>query len=445
MRQRSKNAGKKIVSAVFSQHSACAIDRAFDKLARFLAWRNSITLMTQKSSSQNDRLGHATIAVHGGERVDEQPFGAVVSPIFHSATFAFESFAEMRRYANGELPEAYFYSRYGNPTVAEAERKIAELEGAESCVVTSSGSAATFCALAALCEAGDEVIACDSVYGGTVKTLTKVLNRFGISSRFISIDEINSLDSLSSEPGRVFWFETPANPLNRIVDLQRAARAARDAGLFSIVDNTFASPILQQPIAHGIDAVMHSATKYLGGHSDLTAGAVAGAQDFIDRVRQISIMVGTTLDPAAAYLLSRGMKTLQLRVNASCDNALRLARALSDHPKVAQVYYPGLENDPGNALAKTQMSAFGGVVAIDVAGGEDEVERLFDSLKLVRTAPSLGGVETLASYPLYSSHAGFSEAQLKAAGVSAATVRFAVGIESAEDIIADITQALDNI
>jgi cystathionine beta-lyase/cystathionine gamma-synthase len=387
----------------------------------------------------------STIAVHGGERANEQPFGAVVSPVFHSATYAFESFAEMRRYARGELPEAYFYSRYSNPTVAEAERKIAELEGAESCVVTSSGSAATFCALAALCETGDEVIAADSVYGGTVKTLTKVLRRFGISSRFIGLAEVAELDKLAGERARVFWFETPANPLNRIVDLKMAAQVSKNAGLFSIVDNTFASPILQRPLAHGIDAVMHSATKYLGGHSDLTAGAVAGRKDFIDRVRQLSVMVGTTLDPAAAYLLSRGMKTLELRVRASCDNALLLARKLQAHPKVARVYYPGLEDDPGHALAKQQMTGFGGVVALDLVGGEPEVERLFNSFKLVRTAPSLGGVETLASYPLYSSHAGFSDEQLKAAGVSPATVRFAVGIETATDIVADITQALDSI
>jgi len=401
--------------------------------------------MNPDHSAADRKLAQATVAVHGGELHDEQPFGAVVSPVFHSATYAFASFAEMRSYARGELPEAYFYSRYSNPTVAEAERKIAELEGAESCVVTSSGSAATLCAVAALCDTGDEVIASDSVYGGTVKTLTKVLSKFGISSRFIALDGIPDLDKLSSERARVFWFETPANPLNRIVDLQMAARAARNAGLFSIVDNTFASPVLQQPIAHGIDAVMHSATKYLGGHSDLTAGAVAGSKDFIDRVRQISVMVGTTLDPAAAYLLSRGMKTLDLRVHASCDNALRLAQELQSHPRVDRVYYPGLEDDPGHLLAKQQMKAFGGVVAINVVGGEPEVERLFNSLKLVRTAPSLGGVETLASYPLYSSHAGFSEAQLEAAGVSPATVRFAVGIEAAEDIIADIRQALDSI
>ncbi len=401
--------------------------------------------MSRKSSAEDTHLSQATLAVHGGELADPQQFGAVVSPVFHSATFAFENFNEMRRYARGELPEAYFYSRYGNPTVAEAERKIAELEGAEGCVVTSSGSAATFCAIAAVCKSGDEVIACDSVYGGTVKVLTKLFSRFGIHSRFISLDEVKRLPELVGERSRVFWFETPANPLNRIVDLAVAVEASRKAKLLSVIDNTFASPILQQPISHGIDAVMHSATKYLGGHSDLTAGAVAGNKDFIDRVRQVSVMVGTTLDPAAAYLLARGMKTLDVRVRASCNNALLLARTLRSHSKVARVYYPGLEDDPGHEIAKRQMSGFGGIVAIDVVGGEPEVEKLFDSLQLVRTAPSLGGVETLASYPLYSSHAGFSEDQLRAAGVSPSTVRFSAGIEAAEDIIADITRALDRV
>jgi len=401
--------------------------------------------MSPIDSARDLKLSPGTIAVHGGERTDEQEFGAVVSPVFHSATFAFKDFDEMRRYAHGELPDAYFYSRYANPTVAEAERKIAELEGAEACVVTSSGSAATFCTMATLCASGDEVIACDSVYGGTVKILTKVLSRFGIRSRFISVDEIPNLSELAGETSRVFWFESPANPLNRIVDLSLAAEVSKTAGLFSVVDNTFASPVLQQPIAHGIDAVMHSATKYLGGHSDLTAGAVVGNKEFIDRVRQTSVLVGATLDPAAAYLLSRGMKTLDVRVRRSCDNALLLATALRNHPKVARVYYPGLEDDPDHTLAKLQMKAFGGVVAIDLVGGEQEVEKLFNSLRLVRTAPSLGGVETLASYPMYSSHAGFSDEQLKAAGVSPATVRFALGIETAADIIADVTQSLSMI
>jgi methionine-gamma-lyase len=401
--------------------------------------------MTVNNSPPENKFSQATLAVHGGERTEQQPHGAVVSPVFHTATFAFENFDQMRRYARGELTDVYFYSRYANPTVAEAERKIAELEGAEAALVTSSGSAATFCALATLSEAGDEVIACDSIYGGTVKMLTKVFSRLGIATRFVSLDEIPNLAEIAGKRSKVFWFETPANPLNRIVDLDMVADVCRQAKLFSVVDNTFASPVLQRPIEHGIDAVMHSATKYLGGHSDLTAGALTGGKEFIDRARQTSVMVGTTLDPAAAYLLSRGMKTVALRVGASCDNALALARALRKHPKVSRVYYPGLEDDPGHVLASRQMSGFGGVVAIDIVGGEPEVEKLFDSLKLVRTAPSLGGVETLASYPLYSSHAGFSDEQLKAAGVSDATVRFAVGIEGSADIIADIIQALDRI
>ena len=385
----------------------------------------------------------ATVAVHGGEH-PQQPFGAVVSPVFHSSTYGFQTFDEMRRYARSELGEAYFYSRYGNPTVAEVERKIAELEGGESAVVTSSGSAATFCALAAMCEAGDEVIACDSIYGGTVKILTEVLSRFQISARFISINEIARLPELRGERTRVFWFESPANPINRLVDLETAAQAARRARIFSIIDSTFATPILQRPLAYGIDAVMHSATKYFGGHSDLTAGVVTGAEDYIKRVRHMALRIGATLDPAAAYLLGRGLKTLAMRVPAACENALELARALERNKMVARVYYPGLEDHPDYKLASRQMNGFGGgVVAIDLAGGEPEAERFFDALKLVKCAPSLGGVETMVSYPLYSSHYGFSAEQQAAAGVSAATIRFAVGIEEASDIIADVEQALE--
>jgi cystathionine beta-lyase/cystathionine gamma-synthase len=408
--------------------------------------------MSFRDSKEDSQLSPATVAVHGGERVQDQPFGAVVSPVFHSSTYSFKSFAEMRSYARGELPGEYFYSRYGNPTVAEVERKIAELEGAEACVVTSSGSAATFAALAAVCEAGDEIIACDSIYGGTTKILTEVFSRFSIGSRFISLEEIPDLPTLAGEHSKAFWFETPTNPNNRLVDLELTARAARAARLFSIVDNTFATPILQQPLSKGIDAVVHSATKYLGGHSDLTAGAVAGSREYIDRVRRINLRVGSTLDPAAAYLLARGIKTLDVRVKTACDNAFQLATALSRHEQVAHVFYPGLQDDPQHQLAKRQMKAFGGIVAIDLAagegdpaGGESAAEHFFDALRLVRCAPSLGGVESLVSYPLYSSHYGFSQDQLRAAGVSAATIRIAVGIEAAADIIADVTHALEQI
>lgn len=401
--------------------------------------------MASDERSKRGAQAPATVAVHGGEH-RRQPHGAVVSPVFHSSTYGFETFDEMRRYARGELSESYFYSRYGNPTVAEVERKIALLENGESAVVTASGSAATVCALAALCEAGDEIIACDSIYGGTIKILTEVLGRFQISARFISINEIARLPELRTERTRVFWFESPANPINRLVDLEMAARAARAAGVFSIIDSTFATPVLQCPLSYGIDAVMHSATKYFGGHSDLTAGVVVGTEDYIRRVRRMGLLTGATLDPAAAYLLGRGLKTLDVRLRATCENAVQLARALTKHERIARVYYPGLEESADYQLARRQMKGFGGgVVAVDLAGGEAEVERFFDSLQLVKSAPSLGGVETLVSYPLYSSHYGFSDEQLRAAGVSAATVRIALGIEDANDIIADISNALNRI
>jgi cystathionine beta-lyase/cystathionine gamma-synthase len=398
--------------------------------------------------SSSDRTGGentATTVIHGGEGREDHPYGAVVAPVFHSSSYGFKTFAEMRDYANGKTPGSFFYSRYANPTVAECERKIAELEGAEDAVVVSSGSAATMAALLALCETGDEVIACDSIYGGTTKILRQLLGKFGIKARFVSIGDIARLPELATPKTRLFWFESPANPINRLVDLDLAASRCKEAGLFSVIDSTFATPVLQRPIAHGIDAVMHSATKYLGGHSDLTAGVVAGQRSYIEQVRRIAVMVGLTLDPAAAFLLLRGLKTLELRVRASCENAMRLAEMLHAHPRVQRVYYPGLAGSPDFELASRQMRAFGSVVALDIKGGEPQAERFFDSLRLVRSAPSLGGVESLASYPLYSSHYGYTEEQLSAAGVSEATIRIAVGIEAADDIVADVCQALDRI
>ncbi|HWS99524.1 MAG TPA: aminotransferase class I/II-fold pyridoxal phosphate-dependent enzyme [Pyrinomonadaceae bacterium] len=401
--------------------------------------------MASDEQGRDSQGSRATAAVHGGQR-RPQPFGAVVSPVFRSSTFGFETFDEMRRYARGELTEAYFYSRYANPTVAEVERAIAGLEGGEAALVTCSGSAATSCALIALCQSGDEIICCESIYGGTVKIMTEVLGRFEVKSRFIPVQEIERLPQLRGESTRLFWFESPANPINRLVDLELAAASARRADLFSVIDSTFATPVLQRPLSYGVDAVMHSATKYLGGHSDLTAGVLVGSKDFIERARRVALLTGATPDPEAAYLLGRGLKTLDLRVRASCENALALARALGRNKMVARVYYPGLEDDPDYQLARKQMSGFGGgVVSIDLKGGEPEAERFFDALRTVKNASSLGGVETLVSYPLYSSHVGFSDEQLRAAGVSAATVRFAVGIEAAADIIADVEQALEKI
>jgi cystathionine beta-lyase/cystathionine gamma-synthase len=378
-----------------------------------------------------------------GETNTTNPHGAVVAPVHHSSSYGFATFDEMRRYAKGQLPDEFFYSRYGNPTVAEAEQAIAALEDAEDALVVASGSAATFCALAALCEAGDEIIVADSVYGGTLKIAAQFFSRYGVASRFISLDDIQNLPEIVRERSKVFWFESPANPLNRLVDLSMAAEAARVAGVFSIIDNTFASPVLQQPLKFGVGAVMHSATKYLGGHTDLTAGALAGSREFIGQARAVAMRLGPTLDPSAAYLLTRGLKTLGLRVRAVCANAQRVAEFLQAHEKVARVYYPGLADNPGYALAKKQMpGGCGGIVSFDIKGGEAEAEKFFDALKMIRNAPSLGGVESLASYPLYSSHYGFTNEQLRAAGISAATIRLSIGIEEIGELLADLAQAL---
>jgi cystathionine beta-lyase/cystathionine gamma-synthase len=388
----------------------------------------------------------ATIAVHGHERERTNPEAAVVAPVFHSSTYGFSSFAEMREFALGDMADRFFYSRYANPTVAEAERRIAALEGAETAAVFSSGSAATFAVVAALCEAGDDIVATDSIYGGSTKIFKDFFGRLGVATRVIAIDDIPRLPEIAGPRTRLFWFESPANPLGRLVDLAAAAQAARAAGIVSVIDSTFATPILQRPLEFGIDLVMHSATKYLGGHSDLTAGVVAGNRELIDRVRNVSLRIGTTLDPAAAALISRGLRTLDLRVRAANDNARQLARVLKDHPAVSRVHYPGLESNEDHALGQRQMSGgFGAVVAFDLEGGESAVERFFDGLKLVRNAPSLGGVESLISYPLYTSHIGFIDEQLAAAGITTGTVRISVGVEAAADIIADVNAALAGV
>lgn len=392
-------------------------------------------------TAQSDNL--ATRAVRGAANGAPQPHGAVVAPVFHATSYGFQTFDEMRRYAHGERPDAYFYARYANPTVDAAERAIAALEHGEAGVVTASGSAATFVTLATFCAAGDEIIAADAIYGGTLKIMTQLLAQFGITTRFIAPDEAARLPEIVTERTRLFWFESPANPLNRLTNLAAVAEAARASGIISIIDNTFATPILQQPLKHGIDLVVHSATKYLGGHSDVTAGAVVGRKELIDKIRLTALRIGTTLDPAGAYLLTRGLKTLAVRMRAVCDNALRVAEFLQRQPNVTRVYYPGLPDSPDYVLAQHQMPAgCGGIVAFDIAGGETAVARFFDALQMFHNAPSLGGVESLASYPLYSTHFGVKPEQLQAAGISAATVRLAVGIEDAADLCADLAHAL---
>ncbi len=362
-------------------------------------------------------------------------------PIYETATFVFESAEEVRQYNEGKSPK-FLYSRYANPTVLAVERKLAMLEGAEAALVLSSGQAASTTALMALVGAGDEIVCSGAVYGGTLHLIADLLPKFGIAARFVSLDELRQPDSIISSNTRLVWFESPINPTLRCVDIAAVARACRARGVTSVMDNTFASPINQQPLSLGVDMVMHSATKYLNGHSDVTAGVLAGPARLIDRVLSVRKQLGTVLDPYAAYALGRGLKTLQVRVERQNANALTVARALARDNRIATVYYPGLEQHPDHEIARRQMRGFGGMVCIDLGGGYERAARFFDRLKVFQRAASLGGVESLCSLPVLTSQWGHSEEELARAGVTQSMARLSIGLEDPEDLIADVEQAL---
>lgn len=385
-----------------------------------------------------------SLAVHAGEH-EEHPLRAVAAPIFQSSIFSFRSFDEFRRYVRGEL-ELYFYARYANPTADIAAAKIAELEGAQAGLVTASGSAAVLTALLALVSSGDEIISTESIYGGTLNIFKLLASKFGVVTKFVDGSRLEEAQQLVTPRSKIFWFETPANPINRLVDIEKAVDFARANHLTSIIDNTFATPVNQRPIAAGVDVVVHSATKYMGGHSDITAGAICGSRAFIDEAAKILRTTGPTLEAHIAFLLIRGIKTLDVRVQRVNQNSQRLAEALRRHPKIAHVYYPGLEDFPDHALARRQMKGFGGIVAADLkSGSEADVERLFDGFRMVKIATSLGGVETLATYPIYSTHFGCNEEELARAGINRGTFRLSVGIEDPDDLVSDVFSALDRI
>lgn len=365
----------------------------------------------------------------------------LTTPVYETTTFLFENAAEVRAYNEGKSPK-FLYSRYGNPTVLAVEQTIARLEGSESAMLLSSGQAATTTALMALVAAGDEVVCSAAIYGGTLHLLSDLLAKFGVRPRFVSVEELADPQSMLSDATRLVWFESPVNPTLRCVDVAAVASACRARNVISVLDNTFASPINQQPIALGIDIVMHSATKYLNGHSDVTAGALAGPAHLMARVLDARKKIGTVLDPHAAYALGRGLKTLSVRIERHNANAMAVARWLSRDRRIERVYYPGLEEHPDHALAARQMSGFGGMVCVDVGGGYDRAAAFFDRLKVFRRAASLGSVESLCSLPVLTSQWGHSKEELARAGVTESMARLSVGLEDADDLIADLDQAL---
>ncbi len=386
------------------------------------------------------RTSDATHCVHAGEDRHGEA-GPLTTPVVQTSVFIIPGLDELRRYAEGDR-DFYLYSRYGNPTVKATEDKIAALEGAEAAVLTASGMSAEMIAALTVCQAGDEILSMLDIYGGTVRLFEDVLARCGIKTRFIPYHDLHKAERYFTNKTRMLFLETPTNPTLRCADIAALAAIAHRHKACVVVDNTFATPILQKPLALGADMVMHSATKYLGGHSDVTAGVLAGPKKWMDRARELMILTGGCLDPGCAYLLLRGLKTLELRVERACRNAALIADALQRHPKVSHVHFPGLPGHADHEIATRQMKDYGMMVSFELRGGEAAVDRFIKRLTTWYLATSLGGVESILSYPVLSSHIGLSARRLKLLGVTASTVRLSVGVEDASDLIADLETAL---
>lgn len=387
------------------------------------------------------RPGLATRLIHTAEGA--QPHAApLTTPTYETTTFLFDSTADLQAYIDGSTGK-YLYSRYDNPSTHALEAKLAEAEQAEAAMVFGSGMGAIASTMLGMLSAGDEVLCSAAIYGGTFHLLQSFLPRFGITARLLELDALRDPTAAIGPRTKLVWFESPINPTLRCLDIARLAGACRAAGVRSVMDNTFATPYNQQPLTLGVDLVMHSVTKYLNGHSDVTAGAVMGARTLVDALLPARKLIGAMLDPAAASLVGRGLKTLEVRMERHNANALALARAFDGDRRLTRVLYPGLPSHPDHAIAAAQMRGFGGMVTIELPGGLEAAGRFFDRLQVFKRATSLGGVESLAGLPVLTSQYGWTDEQLARADVTPGMVRLSVGIETLDDLIADVDQALE--
>ena len=386
-------------------------------------------------------MRQATKLIHAGEGVDTGVTPSLTTPIYETSTFVFDSAADVEKYQEGKL-NGYLYSRYENPTVVSVEQKLAAVDGADVSLLFSSGMAAISTALITLLKAGDEIICCSAIYGGTFHIIEDLLPKLGIAHRFVPIEALADLCSVIGPQTRMVWFESPINPTLRCVDVRTVAAACKTAGVLSAIDNTFASPINQPVLSMGIDLSMQSCTKYLNGHSDVTGGVLSGSQALMAPIGKMRRLLGGVMDPLPAFALGRGMKTMPLRVAQHNANAMTVAQFLEGHPGIERVYYPGLASHPDHAIAAKQMSGFGGVVTIDVKGGKEGAYRVFDRLGVIKRAASLGGVESICSLPILTSQYGLTDEELVKAGVSKGMIRMSIGLEDSADLIDDLDQAL---
>ncbi|MDU1910059.1 methionine gamma-lyase [Fusobacterium sp.] len=394
---------------------------------------------------KNKKAGFGTVSIHGGSC--KNPYGTLAVPIFQTSTFVFDS-AEQggKRFALEE--SGYIYSRLGNPTTAVLEDKIAQLEQGEAAVATSSGMGAISSVMWTILKAGDHIISDKTLYGCTFAFFSHGLSKFGIEVSFVDTSDAESVKKAMKPNTRGIYLETPANPNLKIVDIKAIADVAHtNPNTLVIVDNTFSTPYCQKPIELGADIVVHSATKYLNGHGDVIAGIVISRKDLIDQIRLVGIkdMTGSVLGPMEAYLIIRGMKTLEIRMKKHCENAMKVAEFLTAHDKVAEVYFPGLKSHPGHNIAAKQMDAFGGIMSFELKGGFEAGKILLNNLNLCSLAVSLGDTETLIQHPASMTHSPYTKEERMEAGITDGLVRLSVGLENIEDIIADLEYGLSKI
>ncbi len=386
-------------------------------------------------------LNFQTIAIHAGESPDPTT-GAVVPPLYLATTYHMGSTENGAAVFSGEK-EGYVYTRWSNPTNTVLETRAAALEGGEACLATSSGMAAITTTLLANLKAGDHVVAARAIYPSTYAVLSQDFAGYGVETTFVDATDVENVADAIRPQTRVIYMETPGNPILALCDLEEIARIARDAGVVSICDNTFATPINQRPLAMGFDIVLHAATKYMCGHGDAVGGLVIGKRDFIETARAHTLRYfGGILAPFNAYLITRGIVTLPLRMRVHNENAMTVARFLEGHPAVASVSYPGLESHPQHLIAKKQMRGFGGMVSFELGGGLEAGARMMDRVKVCALATSLGDARSLISHPATTSHVVVSREERLAQGVTDGLVRLSVGIENVGDILADLKQAL---
>ena len=378
-----------------------------------------------------------TEAVRGGTSLHKKN-GPLATPIYQTSTFEVTDSQEQVRAADTDQ----FYTRYGNPTHTVVENSIAELEGAEGALLFSSGMAAITTSILALVKAGDHIVAQRDIYGGVTKFLSQWLPKLGIETTFVDTNDMEQHARAIRPNTRILHVESPTNPIVRVVDLEKIAKLAKEHGIITTIDSTFATPINCRPAEWGIDLVLHSGTKYFGGHSDLICGIAAGKRDLIDQIHKVRTTLGCCMDPHAAFLLLRGIKTLAVRVQRQNESALRIAEFLSQHPKVTRVHYPLLKGHPQYELAKKQMVGAGGVLSFEIEGSGEDACRVSESLNLFTLAPSLGGVDSLVTLPVLTSHAMIDPESRRKMGVTEQMIRLSVGIENVEDLIADLEKGL---